>query len=274
MNAIRKSIRTSREGFTVIEVMLTLIISTMLLTTVMSIFSMMSRANADLGARFEDMGELAMAHSAIRVGMQSLVSGQPVSDLLDDDQSAIIDDSSSARTGNALAGADPNRFGNESIRERLGIEEEDLPTYHFILEASTEAVQLGVVEDDRAPRRLEIVMERQPTPIAPSNDGRPVRGAFEPAYVSGAGAYTHWALDYVPIDPSGEPIRLIEDAALIDWSVLGHASESEEGERWFGIYEAQEAKEYPMLIRLNVITWDNTNVDWIFEPGVTVGDEQ
>ena len=116
-------------------------------------------------------------------------------------------------------------------------------------------------------------MERQPTPIAPDNNGRPVRGAFEPVYLSGAGDYTHWALDYIPIEPAGEPIRLIQDAALIDWSVLGHAAESERGERWFGLYLAQEAREYPMLIRLHVITWDNTKVDWIFEPGVTVGDE-
>ncbi len=117
-------------------------------------------------------------------------------------------------------------------------------------------------------------MERQPVALAPDNNGLPVRGAFEPVYVSGAGDFTHWALDYVPIDPPGESIRLIEDAALIDWNVLGHADESESGNRMFGLYEAQEAKDYPMSIFLVVITWDNTKMDWIFEPGVTVGDEE
>jgi len=261
--------RSYRRAFTLIEVMLTLLISTMILTTVMAIFGMMARANAQLGARYEDLGELARAHSAIRVAMQSLVSGQPVSDLLQDDADA------DTGPATALSNADPSRFDNAAtLRERLGVEEQDLPPNHFILEASTEAAQLGVVSDDKAPRRLEVVMERQPTPIAPSNNGLPVRGAFEPVYVSGAGQYTHWALDYVPIEPAGEPIRLIKDAALIDWSVLGHASESESGDRMFGLYQAQEAKDYPMSIRLVVNTWDNTRVDWIFEPGVTVGNEQ
>lgn len=271
MSTTHAATRKRRKGFTLIEVILTLMISSMILTTVLSIFSMMARANADLAARYDDLGELARAHRAIRIAMQSLVSGQPVSDLLDDDTN--INSGSSARTGNTLASADPNRFGDESLRERLGIEEENLPRYHFILEASTEAAQLGVVEDDRAPRRLEIVMERQPTPLAPDNNGRPVRGAFEPIYVSGAGAFTHWALDYVPIEPAGDPIRLIQDAALIDWTVLGHAADSDAGERKFGIFEAQEARDYPMAIYLVVITWDNTKVDWIFEPGVTVGNE-
>jgi len=259
----QQACKSLRRGFTLIEVVLTLLISTMLLTTVMSIFTMMARANADLGARYEDLGELARAHSAIRRAMQSLVSGQPISERLDEETEdpALVDPNAD------------NRPSQSTIRERLGVEEEDLPAYHFILEASTKAAQLGVVEDDIAPRRLEVVMERQPTPIAPDNNGKPVRGAFEPVYISGSGAYTHWALDYVPIEPAGEPIRLIEDAALIDWSVLGHADESAEGERWFGLYEAQEAKNYPMSIRLNVITWDNTQVDWMFEPGVTVGDE-
>jgi len=250
------------------ETVLTLLISTMILTTVLSIFSMMARANADLGARYEDLGELSRAHSAIRIAMQSLVSGQPISDLLDDDEEPEDEepgDEDEDDTDSPPDGAE--------LRERLGIEDEDIPELHFILEASTQAAQLGVVEDDKAPRRLEIVMERQPTPLAPANDGLPVRGAFEPAYLSGAGDYTHWALDYVPIDPPGEPIRLIEDAALIDWTVLGHAADSEVGERMFGLYEAQEAKDFPMAIRLVVITWDNTKVDWIFEPGVTVGDE-
>jgi len=261
--------RTTRRAFTLIEVILTLVITSMILTTVMAIFAMMARANADLGARYEDLGELARAHSAIRVAMQSLVSGQPISDRLDE-----VPDSAPANAAeSALANANPDRFNEPTIGERLGIEEEELPPLHFILEASTEAAQLGVVADDKAPRRLEVVMERQPTPIAPSNNGLPVRGAFEPVYVSGAGDYTHWALDYVPIDPSGEPIRLIEDAALIDWTVLGHAADSESGERMFGLFQAQEAKDYPMSIRLVVITWDNTRVDWIFEPGVTVGSE-
>ncbi len=260
MNRARRS--TPRRAFTLIEVTLTLLISTMILTTVMSIFAMMARANADLGARYEDLGELSRAHGTIQRAMKSLVSGQPISDLLEDDD-ADPDDPD----------ADSNRPSASSIRERLGVEEEDLPKYHFILQHSTEAAQLGVVADDRAPRRLELVMERQPVALAPDNNGLPVRGAFEPVWVSGAGDFTHWALDYVPIDPAGEPIRLIEDAALIDWNVLGHADESESGNRMFGLYEAQEAKDYPMSIFLIVITWDNTRMDWIFEPGVTVGDE-
>lgn len=260
MNRARRL--SARRAFTLIEVTLTLLISTMILTTVMSIFAMMARANADLGARYEDLGELSRAHGTIQRAMKSLVSGQPISDLLEDDD-ADTDDPD----------ADSNRPSASSIRERLGVEDEDLPEYHFILQHSTEAAQLGVVADDRAPRRLELVMERQPVALAPDNNGLPVRGAFEPVYVSGAGDFTHWALDYVPIDPAGEPIRLIEDAALIDWNVLGHADESESGNRMFGLYEAQEAKDYPMSIFLIVITWDNTRMDWIFEPGVTVGDE-
>jgi prepilin-type N-terminal cleavage/methylation domain-containing protein len=252
----------ARRGFTLIEVLLTLLISSMILTTVSAIFAMMARANNDLGARYEDLGELSRAHGAIRLAMQSLVSGQPVSDLLSDDDNTT-----------PAAGANADRPTNAEIRERLDISDDDLEPLHFILEASTEAAQQGVIADDKAPRRLEVVMERQPTPQAPANNGRPVRGAFEPVYLSGAGAYTRWALDYKPIQPSGESIRLIDDAALIDWTVLGHAADSEVGERMFGLFEALEAKDYPMAIRLVVITWDNTRVDWIFEPGVTVGDE-
>lgn len=256
----RRAARAARRGFTLLEVALTILISTMILTTVMSIFAMMARANADLGARYDDLGELSQAHGAIRIALQSLVSGQPLSDLLDDENAGPPE-------------GDVERPAAAELRERLDIEEEDIEPAHFILEASSEAARLGVVEDDKAPRRLEIVMERQPTPMAPDNDGKPVRGAFEPVYISGAGAYTRWALEYKPIEPSGESIRLIDDAALIDWTVLGHASESETGNRMFGLYEAQEAKDFPMSIRLVVITWDNTRVDWIFEPGVTVGDE-
>lgn len=270
MTPPRRTIRTLRRGFTLLETVLTLLISTMILTTVLSIFGMMARANADLGARYDDLGELSRAHSAIRVAMQSLVSGQPISDLLEDDEEK--EDNEPEDTDDDNDEDEDESASGASLRERLGIEDEDIPELHFILEASTEAAQSGIIDDDKAPRRLEVVMERQPTPLAPSNDGLPVRGAFEPAYVSGAGDYTHWALDYVPIDPPGEPIRLIEDAALIDWSVLGHAADSEVGDRMFGLYEAQEAKDFPMAIRLVVITWDNTKVDWIFEPGVTVGD--
>ncbi|MCB9838618.1 MAG: prepilin-type N-terminal cleavage/methylation domain-containing protein [Phycisphaeraceae bacterium] len=261
MTAIERSRATIRRAFTLIEVLLTMVITSMILVTVAGIFAMMARANTDLGARYDDLGELARAHSAVRLALQSLVSGQPVSDLLDEDENP----------GQAQGGSD--RPSATELRERLDIKEEDMEPLHFVLEQATEAARAGVVDDDIAPRRLEIVMERQPTPLAPTNNGQPVRGAFEPVYLSGSGQYTHWALDYVPIQPSGKPIRLINDAALIDWSVLGHAADSDTGERNFGLFQAQEAKDYPMAIRLVVITWDNTSVDWMFEPGVTVGEE-
>jgi len=270
--ARRPTRRTTRRAFTLIEVALTLLVSTLILATVLSIFAMMARANASLGARFEDLNELSRAHSAIRRAMQSLVSGPPVSDLLDQ----AVADLPGATTPDEEDDDETQRNEDGSLNartlaERLGIEEQDIPDLHFILQPSTRAARFGVVADDKAPRRLEVVLERQPTPLAPGNDGRPVRGAFEPVYLSGAGDYTRWALDYEPIDPPGDPIRLIDDAALIDWSVLGRAADSDRGERWFGLYEAQEAREYPMAIRLVVMTWDNTRVDWLFEPGVTVG---
>ncbi len=253
-----------RAGYTLLEVILSLTITVMIVSMVTAMFVMMRETDRELTYKYEDLSEMGRVHTTVRRALQRLVAAEPESDLLGAPPPP-------ARTAGAPAtGGAPleDDTGDErSIGERVGFEEEEKAPMHFILEASSLAASRGLVADDQAPRRLEVVLTDPPLAGSPRGPGS-VRGAFEPAPTG----FRTWALQWRPIEPPGAPIVLIDDVVLLEWSALGSDQESESGNPWFGLYEAREERHMPRAVRLVLMTADGTVADWLFEPGVTIGE--
>lgn len=160
------------------------------------------------------------------------------------DRSALGDDEAVPGPGSA----------NGSGRNRA----EELPKLPYMWLGPTDPARPGSV-DVSVPWTLEIVLSQPPFKFMPQSD-TPIRGAFEKAWNE-----TDWALIWLPIDPPGEPVIVMDNLAEVFMAAL-----TKDGS-WTDMFEAREFKEFPRAIRVVLMATSGATSDWLFEPGVTLG---
>jgi prepilin-type N-terminal cleavage/methylation domain-containing protein len=283
---------TARRGFTALELLMAATIGSVVLLAALGVFGMMERMDRFHAARFRESSDQVFAHTTLLRAMQTLVA------------KAEADAASVTREATGLDPEDENpeydpgssgpKDGNEGLRRaqaeamKRQAERRDGPTGARTVDASGREIRqrpmfvlepagaLGV-SDQTAPRRLEVTMLAQPTPLAPRSAGF-VRGAFE-AVPRGRG----WALVYRPMAPEGEPILLLDGIRDMRWEALvpGEGSgrrmlgaskdegEAEKGGELVDQLFANVPRRFPKAVRFIAVLSTGQTVDWMFEPSVT-----
>ncbi|MEC9373321.1 MAG: prepilin-type N-terminal cleavage/methylation domain-containing protein [Planctomycetota bacterium] len=278
-----------RHGFTLLEVMLATLLSSLVLAAALGLFQTIQETDERLATRYESVAEMSKVHAVLRRAMQSLVAAPEQ----DAEAEGFIEDD---RAANALADGQASQRTNEGIQEGLeeerdrergrdNEEEDEDPTGIGIrrgaasehatfrgrnrfdlgaLEASDDKVDidrdLEIAPDGTEPWRLEVVLTQSPF-MDEAGRGGPVRGAFDRVYSRGA-----WRFQWTPLDPPGDPRILAEDLVAVWWAVL-----LKQG--WVDAHVANLDEEYPRAVRL--VLWSRSGVrnDWMFEPATIIGED-
>ncbi len=262
---------TSRRGFTALELALAVTLSSVVLLAAIGTLGYLQRADRSLSARFEERSDLAIVHATVRRALQSLVAKpEPPANQPGSPPAPAADGATEAEP-EAFADADAARKQkdvdelNAFLQKSRGLEERP-ERDRFILES-----QVAGRADAAAPRRLEMVLLRPPTP-GPMPVTPTVRGSFEVRpELDGYGLY------WVPLIPSGEPERLMGGIASITWRALAREQaenrfEAQSG-AWRTMMHARTPGQFPKAVQLTLQTVQGAEADWIFEPAISMGPE-
>ncbi|MGD9691328.1 MAG: type II secretion system protein J [Phycisphaerales bacterium] len=261
----------ARRGFTALELALAVTLSSVVLLAAIGTLGYLQRADRSLGTRFEERSDLAIVHATVRRAMQSLVAkpepppNQP--------GSPVPPASGSNPEEDAIAFSDPeaeqkqkkvDEF-NAILQRSRGVEERP-ERDRFILES-----QVAGRVDEAAPRRLEMVLLRPPTP-GPAPVTPTVRGSFEVRpELDGYGLY------WMPLIPAGEPVRLMGGIQAIAWRALAREQAENRFEAksgaWRTTMSARSPGQFPKAVQLVLRTTAGVEADWVFEPAISMGPE-
>lgn len=250
----------SARAFTVLEVVIASALASIVLFAALGVMSFMRRADERLSRRFEDVSELSILHGTIRRAMQTLVAATPPPEGSQEPPPAT-EEEAEEREARRLANEEAQRqVAGSNWKEKEG------PRPRFLLEP-----QITGRRDDRAPRRLEVVLLDRPAP-GPAPNSPSLRGAFE-LLPDRDGLALVWR----PIDPPGQPVVLARGIADLRWRGLARDQvenryEAKSG-AWRDDFAAVIPKEFPKAVRLQITTLRGAEVDWMFEPAITTGPE-
>lgn len=258
----------ARRGFTALELALAVTLSSVVLLAALGTLGYLQRADRNLSVRFDQRTDLAIVHATVRRAMQSLVAKpEPPPSTA----GATPSPNGAEGQGEAFADAeaaqkqkDVDAF-NALLRKSRG-EAERVERDRFILESL-----IAGRTDDAAPRRLEMVLLRPPTP-GPMPVTPTVRGSFEiRPEIDG------YALYWMPLIPPGQPERLLGGIASIGWRALARDQAENRFEAksgaWRTTMRARTPGQFPKAVQLTLRTTDGVEADWIFEPAISMGPE-
>ena len=261
---------TAHRGFTLIEMMIALALSTLVVGGVISLLGMIRSAESRQSQRYEEMMEASIAQRTVRKAMMTLVAAPPPpepDETGDDDDDDDFEDMTEEERrqllgeefisdeqmqdlerGTRSRDADSREAAMSELIEQL-LERPDSPLPHF--ELYYEEYE-GVVLP-----RLEIVLMQSPVPVAtePAEIVLQQRSRVEPqseeelraqrvarllAQSRGTvrGAFElmlyedGWALQWTPVDPPGRPYILVRNVIRCEWWLLPRGgATTEDGER-------------------------------------------
>lgn len=267
-----------RPGFTALEVLIASAVSIVVVVAAIALMGFLNRMSRISEQRYQDTAELGILHETIRRAMQTLVAevppeqapgagpdelaSAPADEVADEEEvegeeaAAEADEGEDVKSSRPDSRSRPNPFSGSSLTGGA----------RFVLEPQ---IPGRIGESD--PRRLEVVLLEQPAP-GPLPLSPTVRGVFELApQVYGL------ALQWRSLNPPGLPIVLATGIREVRWTALSREFAEDRfkssSSAWRTDMEATIAKEYPKAVRLELITMNNTRVDWLFEPAVTTGPE-
>ncbi len=239
-------------AFTLLEMVLASALAAFVVLAALGMFDFLYRDDYILAQRFTQRQDLSRAHGALRRAFQTMVAAPPTPE-----QSAADQPQRSE--------LEEEMFGDESLRAQMGFDDDGSSAgprpYFYIGPVDTRRIDKNIHTGDTA-WRIEVLLTQPPTALSPSANG-PIRGAFE-AVEDGR----NWRLQWTPINPVAEPISLVEDLAYCFMEVASPDNQ------FTDLLRAQEQREFPRSIHIQLGTRDGAEADWLFEPGVTIGDSQ
>lgn len=278
----------SRSAFTLIEVMLALLLSTVVLGAAMGVLQLLIRSQQIMGDHLDRTVQLTVAQEALRRTMDSLVGGIPLlppdesnpeddldEDFDDEEREEELRERSLELADRIRELVDDPRLADELIRQALA------PRVQFEL-------FFDETRTDGLYPVLEVVVARSPLPpgrsLLQTEDefdaaartfgelaDRPellrvtgtVRGRFELAW-RGDDLVLQWVwMD----DPFLEPRVLIRGVTWCQWLVMTDKREYRQ-EPWQEVWAAYLADDFPVAVRLILTTNTGAQVDWLFETSV------
>lgn len=280
--------RSTRNGFTVLELLLALALGLVVSTTALSLFWLVSSSDRRLDTKFDESIDLSFAQETLRKAMGQLVAARPV----DPDENAIAsqtaggeDDEGDEGEGDDSAEAPepepeepeedegPNARLREVITELTGdpelaaqllgvVTDIDRPHFEIYFDSLGERGVLPV---------LEVVLMQSPVPPPALLEGETrsaasgatltaVRGVFETVDLG-----DRLLLQWTPINPPGPPTALMDDIVAIEWWALPRARH---GGEWVQLHAAYLQEDYPVAVRLVLWLRSGAHVDWLFETTV------
>lgn len=268
-------IATSRPGFTVLELSVALVLSSLVVLSAIGITGMVARSDRVTKNYMSDASNLAQTQLVVRRAMQNLVAAKPLpppneegdpNDELDGvagpaeppDQTESMLDSLFGGVSDGLpievAIADTSKPPNfELYYERVVYP----PTGQQISLPRFEVVTSIWPVPRREPALSEIddpVLKRQE--LAAKIRGT-IRGVFELLYLEDG-----FALVYTPIEPPGESYILGRRFVDVMWEVL--PKDADAG-GWQSVHACYLENEYPTAVRLILRTSTGATADWLFE---------
>jgi len=244
-------------------------LSGMLILGAFGVLNAMNRSDRILAARFRDTTTLLRTHETLRYAMQSLLFAPNE----DNAQNAPPNDQNGAVGETGVNGNNETvEIDGRQITQVSPGEDNPFENIRFELktyDAAEAKHVLPTLDLDLSPQELgsvlkyiKVALSRSPIANLPSNFWG-VWGAFEAVPSGGA-----WTLMWTPIDPPGKPVVLVNDAVLVLAMALG------QGNKWVSDMQATQRKDMPRAIRLILWTRNGAKIDWLFEPGVTLGQTQ
>jgi len=233
-----------RRAFTLLEMVLATALSSMVMIAAFGMFGFIRLTDQRLSERFEAVAEDARAHATLRRAMRSIVAAPEPADL---EAELRRRQREQAARGDEVG---VSRLTDEARARLLG----------------TPRFSLGPLDpeqdedDSSGPWRLGLTLTSSPI-LAESEGGGLVRGAFDKVRTTSG-----WRLQWTPIDPPGDPTVLADDLRDVFWASLVL-------EGYVDRYDAHFLREMPRAVRIVLFGNDGRVTDWMFEPGVVVGEE-
>lgn len=250
-------------AFTVLELMLAMTLALFVVGGVLSVFTLLTRADDLSEEAFEEAVDLSITQEVLRRAMQSLVAGRPAEPA---EAPPAEDEGEPAEEEGEDEATPPEQESGEPTKLPGHEPADQLPHFELSEHETTGGAFL---------QRLELVVRDSPVAQSwmPSEDDEDaslldvaattsVRGAFELIELD-----AEWALVWVPIDPPGVPEVLVRDLDACRWTVL---PKTNDGAEWMEAWEARDLREFPVAVRLVLWTRKGGRVDWLFETAVVV----
>lgn len=270
--------RPSRTGFTVLELTVALMLSSIVVLSAVGVMGMVARSDRVTGNYVRDAANLGQTQFIVRRALQNLVAAKPL---------PPPDDTNDP---NAELGDEPAP-GEESEAEEepqspmdalFGGVDDSLPIEAAMADTSKppnfelyfEQVLYPPTGEEIYLPRLELVTSIWPVPrpeIPLSQIGDPeikrqelaarirgtIRGVFELLYLEDG-----FALAYTPIEPPGNPHILGRGFVDVMWEIL---PKNADASGWQQIGAAYLEDQYPTAVRLRMRTSTGATADWLFE---------
>ncbi|MFI4853546.1 MAG: type II secretion system protein J [Phycisphaerales bacterium JB065] len=271
---------TTRHGFTVLELMVALALSSLVVLSAIGITGMISSSDRVTKNYMNDTANLSQTQFVVRRALQNLVAAKPLPPPGEDDPNAELDADGDFGGEEDLPEADS---GSDSILDSLfGGLDDGLPIELAIADTSKppnfelyyERVIYPPTGQEISLPRFEIVtsiwpVPRKEIPISQIDDPRQkreelaakirgtIRGVFELLYLEDG-----FALVYTPIEPPGDPYILGRRFVDLMWEVLPKDAGAD---GWQTVHACYLEDEYPSAVRLRLRTDTGATADWLFE---------
>ncbi len=257
----------ARAGFTVLELMLALALSTVVVMGAIGLIGMVYSADRRLAVRLDESVDLALAQGVVRKAMSSLVAAPPLTDT----------PAAPAPANDKPEGEEEEKDEGEKARDEMKDlitaitrdeksakamvdEDPDLPHFELVLYPGPAGMAIP---------RLEVVVLEPPAPPEPGDEflveeevlGEPVRGAFELSEDPDG----YFVLTWRQIEPARRPVTLLRRLVRCDWLVLPR---ERYGGQWVEVETQYIQERFPVAVRLLVWTAGGTHVDWLFDTAV------
>lgn len=270
--------RPSRRGFTVLELSVALMLSSLVVLSAVGIMGMIARSDRVTGNYVRDSANLAQTQLVVRRALQNLVAAKPLPPPDDaNDPNAELDDGPlPGQEGDADEGPESPMdalFGglNDSLPIEAAMPDTSKPPN---FELYFEQVLYPPTGEEIYLPRLEVVTSIWPVPRAEipiSQIGDPaikrqelaarirgtIRGVFELLYLSDG-----FALAYTPIEPPGQPTILGRGFVDVMWEILPKDADAS---GWQQIGAAYLEDQFPTAVRLRLRSSSGATADWLFE---------
>lgn len=272
--------RTTRSGFTVLELMVALALSSLVVLSAIGITGMISRSDRVTKNYMNDTANLSQTQFVVRRALQNLVAAKPLPPPGEDDPNTELDGEGVLGDEDDLPEGTP---GSDSILDSLfGGLDDGLSIETAIADTSKppnfelyyERVIYPPTGREISLPRLEIVtsiwpVPRKEIPLSQIDDPRQkreelaakirgtIRGVFELLYLEDG-----FALVYTPIEPPGDPYILGRRFVDLMWEVLPKDADAD---GWQTVHACYLEDEYPSAVRLRLRTDTGATADWLFE---------
>ncbi len=272
--------RTTRVGFTVLELLVALALSSLVVLSAIGITGMISRSDRVTKNYVNDTANLSQTQFIVRRALQNLVAAKPLPPPEEDGPEGELETEGDLGGEEDLPEAED---GADSMFESLFGGLDDGLAIELAMADTTkppnfelyyERVIYPPTGQEISLPRFEVVtsiwpVPRKDIPISQINDPRQrreelaakirgtIRGVFELLYLEDG-----FALVYTPIEPPGDPYILGRRFVDLVWEVLPKDAGAD---GWQTVHACYLENEYPSAVRLRLRTDTGATADWLFE---------